>query len=240
MAADEHALLSLWEQGQRRAPLDRALLLLWGCAGATDADLARWPLGRRDAALLDARVRLFGPQLDATADCPACAARMAFSLRLDDLAQQALPADDSVQVECSAGRFRLPHSADLAAALRETQPRHALALRLRVAGPTPGTPNSPDTPETPIDDQQLATIEAALAAADPAAQIDIGLSCDACGQVFDAPLDIAECLWLDVSRRARQTLDDVHLLASAYGWSEAEVLAVPPARRQHYLQRVSA
>ena len=28
MAADEPALLSLWEQGQRRTPLDRALLLL--------------------------------------------------------------------------------------------------------------------------------------------------------------------------------------------------------------------
>jgi hypothetical protein len=226
MAADELTLLSLWEQGQRRAPLDRALLLLWGCAGAAEGELAHWPLGRRDAALIDARVRLFGPVLDATADCPACAARMAFTLRLDELAQQLPAAAGDVIVACNAGRFRLPHSADLAAALGASEPRRALALRLRVAG------------ELPLDDEQLAVVEAALADADPAAQIDIALACDACGSAFDAPLDIAECLWLDVSRRAQQTLDDVHQLASAYGWSEAEVLAVPPARRQHYLQRV--
>ncbi len=226
MATDEHLLLSLWEQGQRRTPLDRSLLLLWGCTGAADA--AHWPLGRRDAALLEARVRLFGAQLEATADCPHCAARMAFTLRLDELARHALPAAEGLEVACAAGRFRLPHSADLAAALADEHPRLALAQRLRVDG------------SAPLDEEQLAAVEAALAEADPAAQIDIALACDACGRSFDAPLDIAECLWLDVARRARQTMDEVHDLASAYGWSEAEVLAVPPVRRRHYLQRVQA
>jgi hypothetical protein len=226
MADDEQALLSLWEQGQRRTPLDRTLLLLWGCAGAADA--AQWPLGQRDAALLAARMRLFGAQLEATADCPHCDARMAFTLQLDELARHARPADAGQVVHCSAGRFRLPHSADLAAALAAPDPRTALAQRLCMDG------------SATLDAETLATVEAALAEADPAAQIDIALACDACGRSFDAPLDIAECMWGDVSRRAQQTLDDVHALASAYGWSEAEVLAVPPARRRHYLQRVGA
>jgi hypothetical protein len=35
---------------------------------------------------------------------------------------------------------------------------------------------------------------------------------------------------------ARRLLYDVHALASAYGWSEDEVLAVSPARRRCYLE----
>ncbi len=235
MALEELTLLHVWEQGRQRQPLDRALLLLWACGeGAAQADeLAQRTIGQRDAQLLQARIRHFGPLLEATADCPACAGRMAFSLHLDQLAQQARPAAADVCVDTAAGRFRLPASVDLAQALSQSEPRQALARGLRVDA---GAATPAD--HAALDEAALQSIESALAAADPAAQIDIRLQCDACGQAFDAPLDVADCLWLDVSRRAQQTLDEVHLLASAYGWSEAEVLAVPPARRQHYLQRV--
>lgn len=241
MALEEHTLLHVWEQGRQRQPLDRALLLLWACGeGAAQADeLAQRTIGQRDAQLLQARIRHFGPLLEATADCPACAGRMAFSLHLDQLAQQARPAAADVCVDTAAGRFRLPASVDLALALSQSEPRQALARGLRVdAGPTAAPAHVAHAAHAALDEAALQSIESALAAADPAAQIDIRLQCDACGQAFDAPLDVADCLWLDVSRRAQQTLDEVHLLASAYGWSEAEVLAVPPARRQHYLQRV--
>ena len=40
--------------------------------------------------------------------------------------------------------------------------------------------------------------------------------------------------------RAKRLLMDVHLLARAYGWSEAEVLALSPARRRFYLEMVEA
>jgi hypothetical protein len=226
MPSDEAALLSLWEQGQTRSPLDRALLLAWGCGGAAVDEPAALPIGQRDALLLRARIRHFGARLEATADCPHCGACMSFGLQLDELAQAAQPAAIDAHVACAAGHFRLPTSADVAAALQHAEPRQALALALRIEG------------STPLDDDALAAIEQALSDVDPAAQIDIALACEACGRPFDAPLDIAECLWLDLSRRARRTLDDVHQLASAYGWSEAEVLAVPPARRQQYLQRV--
>jgi len=229
----EAALLDLWEAGEPCQWLDRALLMLWatGAADAADADpaLADWPIGARDAALLQARRRLFGAQLQATADCPACAERMAFDLDLDALAAEATPAARDAQVRCRAGQFRLPTSRDLALAVGTAQPRHALAARCRI-----------DAADLPLDDAALDELDAAFAAADPAAQIDIGLQCAACGNSFSALFDVADCLWSDVARTARQTLDDVHLLAGAYGWSEAEVLAVPPARRQHYLQRVTA
>jgi hypothetical protein len=33
---------------------------------------------------------------------------------------------------------------------------------------------------------------------------------------------------------------DVHTLASAYGWSESEILSLNPARREFYLEMVRA
>lgn len=225
---DEAGLLSLWEQGHARRPLDRALLLLWACTGGAGG-AAALPLGQRDAALLQARIALFGATLEATADCPHCGNRLAFVLPLQQLADAAVPAAADTVVDCAGGRFRLPNSADVAHAMGEAEPRRALALALQL-----------DAGRLSLDDDAVAALESALAAADPAAQLDIALHCDACGQAFAAPFDAAECLWLDVQGRARRTLDEVHQLASAYGWSEAEVLAVPPARRQHYLQRVQA
>jgi hypothetical protein len=223
---DEAALLALWEQGQGRQPLDRALLLAWACAaGPVPAEL---PLGTRDAALLNARIQRFGATLPASADCPHCGNTMAFTLPLHELAAAAPAAAPGTVVACGEARFRLPTSADVAAALVQAEPRRALAQALCVQGDA-----------AVLDATALAALEAALVAADPAAQIDITLACDACGKPFDAPFDPAECLWLDVARRARRTLDDVHQLASAYGWSEADVLAVPPQRRRHYLQRVA-
>jgi hypothetical protein len=35
-------------------------------------------------------------------------------------------------------------------------------------------------------------------------------------------------------------LREVHVLASANGWSEAEILALSPQRRQRYLEIVTA
>lgn len=228
MALNEAALLSLWEQGQGRRPLDLALLLLWGCTGLDGASAAALPLGERERRLLRARVALFGPTLQATADCPHCGNCLAFELPLQELAGQLVVAEAGTVVRCAGGDFRVPTSADLAQALGHAEPRRALAEALCVV------------PRGPLDNAAVAEAEAALAAADPAAQIDIALQCDACGQAFDAPFDAAECLWAELQRAARGTLDEVHQLASAYGWSEAEVLAVPPARRRHYLQRVQA
>lgn len=225
----EAALLDLWEAGEPCQPLDRALLLL-RAIGGHDADeaLADWPIGARDAALLRARSRLYGARLVAIADCPRCGERMSFDLDLTALAAHATPAASGAQVTCAAGRFRLPTSRDLAHAIGAAQPRHALALRCRIEG------------DAPLDDSALDALDAACASADPAAQIDIRLRCEACSSEFTSLFDVADCLWSDVARHARQTFDDVHVLAAAYGWSEAEVLAVPASRRRQYLQRVLA
>jgi hypothetical protein len=40
--------------------------------------------------------------------------------------------------------------------------------------------------------------------------------------------------------RARRALSEVHVLATAYGWSESEIFEMSSARREFYLQMVSA
>jgi hypothetical protein len=40
--------------------------------------------------------------------------------------------------------------------------------------------------------------------------------------------------------RAKRLLAEVHLIASAYGWSEAEILGLSRARRDFYLDMVRA
>ena len=45
-------------------------------------------------------------------------------------------------------------------------------------------------------------------------------------------------LWEEIEVRAHVLLGEVHRLASAYGWSEAQILALSPARRASYLAMV--
>jgi hypothetical protein len=225
---EDAALLDLWEDCARARPIDRALLLLHGLAGdGGGEDPAGLPIGLRDARLLHERMARFGHGGEAVVDCPACHERMAFPLDLAALADAAPPAPPDAVVDCAGGRYRLPTSRDLAAAVALPVPREALARLCRIEG------------DGPLDDAALDALDDAFAAADPAAAIDLALACAACGHAFTAPFDAAEALWTDLSRHAARTLDEVHRLASAYGWSEAQVLAVPPARRSWYLQRVS-
>ena len=62
--------------------------------------------------------------------------------------------------------------------------------------------------------------------------------CADCGHAWDALLDIGACFWAELASHARQLMDSVHRLASAYGWCEADILALSPARRSAYLAMV--
>ncbi|GAU64952.1 hypothetical protein SSP35_01_02890 [Streptomyces sp. NBRC 110611] len=72
--------------------------------------------------------------------------------------------------------------------------------------------------------------------ADPAAELALNIACPECGAATPAELDIAAYLWTELDAWARDVLLDVHLLASAYGWSEPEILALSPLRRRYYLE----
>jgi hypothetical protein len=75
---------------------------------------------------------------------------------------------------------------------------------------------------------------------DPYAEIHMSLSCPACNHRWTSSLDIVSYLWGEIEDWAQRLLADVHTLASAYSWSERDILALNPTRRQFYLDMVRA
>ena len=55
----------------------------------------------------------------------------------------------------------------------------------------------------------------------------------------DGELSNLRLRWTEVQAHAAQLLRDVHLLASNYGWREAEILNLSPVRRQAYLELIA-
>ena len=64
-------------------------------------------------------------------------------------------------------------------------------------------------------------------------------TCPACTFTWSEPFDIVTFFWAEIDAWARRLLADVHVLASSYGWSERDILALSPVRRQYYLEMVN-
>ena len=78
------------------------------------------------------------------------------------------------------------------------------------------------------------------AAGDPQADLEVNLTCPACGHRWAALVDVAAFLWTELKAQARRLLREVHTLALAYGWRESDILAMSSRRRQAYLDMVGA
>ncbi len=88
--------------------------------------------------------------------------------------------------------------------------------------------------------RMAAAVEAAMERADPRSAIELALACPACGAQWSTPFDIASFLGGEISIAAERLARDVHDLARAYGWREADIVAMSPWRRQLYLDLVNA
>jgi hypothetical protein len=79
-----------------------------------------------------------------------------------------------------------------------------------------------------------------MAEHDPQAELELDLSCPSCGAAFSVDLDAGTFLLQELDARGAQLLEDVHALAMHYHWSEPEILALPPRRRERYLDLLAA
>jgi hypothetical protein len=97
--------------------------------------------------------------------------------------------------------------------------------------------------ETPVPDQLpdniLNAVAEHMAAVDPQADVHLNLTCPGCEHSWSALFDILSFFWQEIEAWAYRTLNEVHTLASAYGWREWDVLTMSAWRRQLYLQMVS-
>jgi hypothetical protein len=159
---------------------------------------------------------------------------------LDDLKSDGPPRDATLLLSTARYwiRFRLPNSSDLLAVEREcANPDQAVRVLLErcvVEAREGGAPLPPGRMAPPA----VELVEAAMQANDPQADIQLSLSCPVCELGWQETFDIAGHLWEELDDWACRFLRDVHLLASTYGWCEADILAVNPRRRRAYLDLI--
>jgi hypothetical protein len=231
--------LALWESGRALHPLDQGLLAVQTAFPESRREsIADWPLGQRNRALAELHCATFGRWLRGWTACEQCAEKLEF--QVDGQALIASGSDRVQQPIAYAGsEFRLPTSRDLAGIANESD-ASAAALQLLRRCLVAESKGSADTLIHAWSDDELEAIGERMAEADPLAEIMLHFDCPACGCAFDESLDLASFLWAEMDSRARRLLLDVHELASAYGWSEAEILSLSAARRHAYLEMVRA
>jgi hypothetical protein len=225
--------LTLWERGARCHPLDRGLLALSFADRSAGESLADWPLGRRNRALLELHEAWFGPRLEAWAACPQCGEKVEFELNVQDLTAPQADATQQATVAVDEQIFRLPTSRDLARAAKSNSEREAAIQLLelcRIGGVEPSG----------WTDEAVEKAGESLALADPMAETRVALACTACDHQWNDSIDVASFIWAELEARARRLLWEVHSLATAYGWSESETLALSAPRRALYLEMAGA
>jgi hypothetical protein len=237
-------LLRVWERGQDESPVERALsMLASACPAAAREALAELSIGQRDACLLEVRERLFGTELSSLADCPGCAEQLELNFRTSDVRVSLTPKEQPLSIERSAYElsFRLPNSLDLmalpaGASVAEMRGKLFDRCLLRIersAKPLP-LESSAEIPVEIVD----AVIEC-MSEADRQADVRLDLTCPCCELRWKATFDIVSYLWSELQERAMHLMREIHLLASAYGWREGEILALSSSRRQRYLEMVT-
>jgi hypothetical protein len=218
--------------------------LVWDALSVTDLD----------AAILRVRQALLGDRIRADTGCPApgCGCRIDIDFGIEDYLAHHAPraptpdgwtlepaeedgwfcmtelAPDPAMLEGLAGtgvdrvRFHLPTVADLVAVADDPRPERALTERcLQPADP-------PERFRQPV--------EEAMEALAPSLSGDLQGKCPECGHTISVQFDARWFCLRELRERAAFIYQDVDLLARRYHWSEAEILALPHARRAAYAE----
>jgi hypothetical protein len=238
-------LLDAWERALPLPAAGRPLVLLAAAsitAGGGDgsaglAAAAALPVGVRDGRLLDLLAATFGARLEAVASCPACGESLEVSCTVGKLRAGPPSGTDILSVDGYELHVRLPDSNDVAALAGFEDPEPACLEVLRrcvTVLSRPAESGAGDRlPESVVD-----AVEEALLALDPQAEVLLAIECEACRHRWRAALDVGAFLWVQVDGYARRCAAEVHSLARAYGWREADILAMSPWRRALYLELV--
>ena len=228
-------LLAAWETGQATHAVARGAVLLH-CAGLV-ADLGTaldLPLDRVQAMVATLLLDDAGPAVEGVAACARCGQFLEVTGWLPGLATQADQAPEARTVATDDGMIvvRLPTTRDLLAAAAERSETAALAtLRTRCLRRADGDALDPAV-------LSPGTLDAADAAAEDmagAAAARLRTTCPACDDDVVVDVDSSVLLWQRICDLVPTILREVASLARWYGWSEASILTMSPARRRAYL-----
>lgn len=231
-------LLQIWEGGLGIAPSLALLPLLLAAFPEISRDqLPHLTIGTRDSLLLMQREWMFGSQLEAVVSCPNCGERLEFSLQADELR-----AGSREEVDLNP---KAPIPVEAAGVLVEVQiptiddaVKSSSLEELLERCVTKATKSGESLTTAELSQSVVDAISRKLVQADPQADIRLSMECPACEHQWQTTFDIVTYLWNEIHSWAQRMLFEVHQLASAYGWSEQEILALSPTRRQIYLSMI--
>jgi len=247
-------LLTVWERGLTALPFERALTILSVASPeSSPAALARLSIGRRDANLLQLREWAFGSELAILAACPSCRQTLELTIPVSALrvsldptrdptgaptSESASDLEDSLMLQDYEVHHRPLNTEDIAgcAGLEFAAGRRKLLACCVTDARCQGRPVSAE--ELPEDVARKVVEQ--IAAIDPQADTRLDLTCPECHQRWKEAFDIVSFFWAEIDAWARRILQEVNVLARAYGWRESDILALSPVRRQIYLSMVQA
>jgi len=234
-------ILGIWERGLAQSQINRGLALLaLACPEASSEELAKLPIGKRDGIILTLHEQIFGPKLVCLTACPSCSERLEMTLNVEDI--QTKPSDHDAELKIGIDdievKFRLPNSLDLIA-IEDNQDMSRVRQILIERCIIEVCQNGGKMPVDQLPVKIIEAIEEKMAEADPQANVPLDLTCPACGNKWRTAFDIVSFFWNEINAWAQRVLQEVHVLASAYGWSEEEILGMSSWRRQVYLDLVS-
>ena len=235
-------LLSLWERCASLHGIDRSLQVLACALPERDPDeLARLPLGSRDALLLAVRRSTLGDRVDAQDVCPACGEQVEVELKCSALANAGGPPPLEWSLEREGFRLTLRplDSFDAAAAAQCETVAAARATLLARSVLTAERAGEKVEVEC-LPEEVVSTAAASIATHDSGSELMLEFLCPRCDHAWRSVLDVASFVWTELSARAQRLVLDVHALARAYGWHESDILAMGETRRAAYLALVHA
>jgi hypothetical protein len=209
----------------------------------TAADVARLSIREVDQRLLSLRETLFGGSVSTVVDCPLCGTKLEACFESAQILPTTLAPERALeeQTEMTVGAFKVRcrpvNASDMLALEGIVDP---IVARQRVLDRCVLTAWREDKPVATHDlspEDQDVLVEAITG--EQVAPAEVTLACVECRRSSQFAFDIAAFLWTELDAWARRMLTEVHLLARAYGWSEATILSLSADRRATYLSMVS-
>jgi hypothetical protein len=162
---------------------------------------------------------------------PACGERFEFELPLS-LVVNYVPEKNIVQVVLDGTRavsLRHPNGQDLREWRRQSPTSRKAAITAMLQSLViEGQVTHEDEP----------IIAEALSIIDPLVAFAVSCVCPICAFPNEVTVDLEDIALTHFKRRQLVLLHEIHELASRYGWTEAEILAIQPGRRARYLTMI--
>jgi hypothetical protein len=244
-------LIAIWERGTGSTPVGQALAMLRVAFPETPSEiLAQLDIAQRDAFLLRLRSLTFGTHFKGLTTCQACGQQLELDLNTSDLGFSNPPLPDVeimnlaspgslFQLEDYEVIFRLPNSIDLQALEGENRGLSARG-QLLDACILSTLHDEKEITVSELPSQIMDALIDHMSQISSLADLTVSVHCPNCGHAWEILFDIVSFFWGEISAWAARLMREVHILAVAYGWREADILSMSAFRRQQYLELIGA